>query len=455
MDLKSLGLGLAAVTLSLFSVPVAFADPEPEFDPSGYWTGAIIKDGSVLPIELEIEKSEDTFVARTEFPDWFFYTPSSVETVRTTSEGLIIEDLLSGDAVLELEPTFEQLIGTVGDDGRQIHLKRSPLPPKPLISSTETSFTSVDGTVIAATLTQPEFGEQVAGMVMVRGRGCASRVNGRARFFANYGIAVLTYDKRGAGASEGDCATFTFEQLTNDAIAALEHLAAQPNVDAHRVGFFGESAGAWTIQAAAERQRKQASGVQAAFLITWIGPSTSIIQQQVSSAATYGEAVGLSKNQQDILAEVSRIIVDPSLSDDEAFAKLDPIRRAAEVEGWLDQGFGGDDIPRTLEDVPRLWLRRFSYDPTHFLRDLGDLPYLAVFGAKDPIVPVSENIQALEGTGSDVRVVVLKESGHGYDFDERVETLPSGQAVRMFEGPDTGFTTETITFLRERGFLTR
>lgn len=155
------------------------------------------------------------------------------------------------------------------------------------------------------------------------------------------------------------------------------------------------------------------------------------------------------------MADVSRIIVDPSLSDDEAFAKLDPIRRAAEAEGWVDQGFGGDDIPRTLEDVPRLWLRRFSYDPTPFLRDLGDLPYLAVFGAKDPIVPVSENVQALESIGSDVRVVVLKESGHGYDFDERVETLPSGREFRMFEGPDTGFTTETITFLRERGFLTR
>ena len=159
MDLKSLGLGLAAVALSLFSAPVALADPEPEFDPSGYWTGAIIKNGSVLPIELEIVKPEGAFVARTEFPDWFFYTPSSVETVRTTSEGLIIEDLLSGDAVLELEPTFEQLIGTVGDDGRQIHLKRSPSPPAPLISSTETSFTSADGTRIAATLTLPEFGE--------------------------------------------------------------------------------------------------------------------------------------------------------------------------------------------------------------------------------------------------------------------------------------------------------
>ena len=424
------------------------------FDPTGSWSGAIIKDGSVLPVEVEITATEDRLEARTHFPDWYFYTPSSPEAVRRTDQGLVIEDLLSGDAVLELEPTFEQLVGTVGEDGRRIHLKRSLPSPRPLFSSSETSFASADGTRIAGTLTLPEFGGTLAGLVMVRGRGCASRVNGKARRFARYGIAVLTYDKRGSGQSEGDCATFTFDELTADAMAAFEHLAAHPRVDAARVGFMGESAGAWTIQAATERQLRK-GGDAAAFLITWIGPSTSIIQQQISSAATYGAAIGLSEERQGILAEVSRIIVDGSLSDDEAFAKLDAIRQKAEAEGWLDQGFGGDDIPRARADMPKLWLRRFGYDPSAFLKALGDRPYLAVFGAKDPIVPVDENVSALKGTGSDVEVVVLKESGHGYDFGERAIKLPSGRDFWLFEGPDTGFATATIEFLRARGFMAR
>lgn len=430
------------------------AQSSQDFDPTGSWTGAIIKDGSVLPVEIDIAENEDRFEARARFPDWYFYSPSSPETVRRTEQGLVIEDLLSGDAVLELEPTYEQLVGTVGEDGRRIHLKRALPAPRPLISSNGTGFTSADGTRIAGTLTLPEFGDALAGLVMVRGRGCASRVNGKARLFAQYGIAVLTYDKRGSGQSEGDCATFTFDELTDDAMAAFDHLAAQPRVEAARVGFMGESAGAWTIQAATERQL-QTGAQSAAFLVTWIGPSTSIIQQQISSAATYGAAIGLSEKRQEILAEVSRIIVDNSLSDDEAFAKLDAIRRKAEAEGWLDQGFGGDDIPRARADMPKLWLRRFGYDPTSFLKSLGDRPYLAVFGAKDPIVPVDENVAALNGTGSDVEAVVLKESGHGYDFGERAVKLPSGRDFWLFEGPDTGFTTATIEFLRERGFMTR
>lgn len=427
------------------------------FDPSGFWTGAIMQEGSVLPVEVTIEAAEDGegYRAKSSFPDYYFYSAPGFDAVRVTDNGLVIEDLLGGDAVLELEPKFEQLFGTVGDDGRRIHLRRSPPPPEPLVRSHDTSFTSADGTQIAGTLTLPEFGGQVAGMVLVRGRGCASRVNGRARFFARYGIAVLTYDKRGAGQSQGNCETFTLDDLTNDAIAAFEHLSGHPRVDARKVGFFGESAGAWTIQAATERQRQDPEAQEAAFLITWIGPSTSIIQQQVSSAATYGAAIGLSQERQEILAEVSRIIVDRSLSDDAAFAKLDAIRRSAEEEGWLGQGFGPDDIPRTRADMAKLWLRRFQYDPAPFLKELGDLPYLSVLGAKDPIVPVEENVKGLTGTGSDVEVVVLPQSGHGYNFDERKETLPSGREVVLFEGPDTGFATATIEFLREHGLLER
>lgn len=425
------------------------------FDPAGNWTGAITKDGSVLPVEMEIVLSEDGYQATTVFPDWYFSDPSGPATVRQTSGGLIIENLLAGDAIVELEPKFEQLTGTVGDDGRRIHLKRAPTPPKALVSSTATEFTSGDGTRISATLTLPEFGGQVAGMVIVGGRGCPSRSTGKAGFFAQYGIAVLTYDQRGAGKSQGDCASHTFDELTDDAIAALDHVAAQPRVDAKRVGFLGESAGAWTIQAATEKQRTKPEGTQTAFLITWIGPATSIIQQQISSAATYGNAAGLSDNQQAVLAQVSRIIVDYSLSDEAAFVKLDAIRRAAEAEGWLEQGFGADDIPRTRADMSKLWLRRFAYDPTPFLQGLDDLPYLAVFGAQDTIVPLDENIEALQDTGTDVKIAVLKESGHGHDFGQRSLELPSGRAFWLFEGIDSGFANETINFLRERGFLLR
>lgn len=444
------------IAFALTLVPIATAQADTSFDPSGFWRGAIVKQGSVFPVELTIERSEKGYEARTRFPDWLNYLPRGTEIVRVTETGLIIEDLLDGDAVLQREPEFGQLIGPIGEDGtRTLHLKRMPPPPKPLVETVPASFLSADGTALSGALILPAFGGTVAGMVMVRGRGCASRIESKARFFAQYGIAVLTYDKRGSGSSEGDCTSFTFDELVEDATAAFDYLAAHPRTDPERVGFQGESAGAWTVQAATERRRATPEANQPAFIVTWIGPTTSILQQQISSAYTYGEAVDLDRQQQDILVQVTRIIADEALTDDDAYHQLADIRVKAEAEGWLSTGFGSDDIPATRQDMEKLWLRRFRYDPASFFEGLGELPYLGIFGGKDPIVPVDENVAMLGGLGPNVEAITLPASGHGYDFDEAALTLPSSDPFWMFEGPDAGFPSETIQFLRERGFLVR
>ena len=165
--------------------------------------------------------------------------------------------------------------------------------------------------------------------------------------------------------------------------------------------------------------------------------------------------MGLNRAQQETLVEVTRIIADESLSDDDAYHQLAEIRSQAEAEGWLSTGFGPDDIPAARDEMEKLWLRRFRYDPADFFKGLGALPYLGIFGGKDPIVPVDENVAVLDGFSADVEAVILPASGHGYDFDEAALTLPSGEAFWMFEGPDAGFPGETIRFLRERGFMVR
>ncbi|NQX94539.1 MAG: alpha/beta hydrolase [Erythrobacter sp.] len=404
---------------------------------------------------MEIEATVDGLKARTNFVDWHLYQQATPDSVRQTDDGIVIVDFLVGDAILELEPRREQLFGPVGSDGRMLHLKRAVSPPKTSVISKPTTFLSDDGTRLSGTLFAMQSSEPLAGVVLVRGRGGANQANGKAQLFARYGIAVLSYDKRVAGQSEGNYATLTHDQLAQDALAAVEHLASQPNVDADRVGLLGETAGAWIIQATAERKKRRAKTVQAAFLITWIGLAASNIQQQISSAATYGASVGLSPERQRILAEVSRVIVDDTRSDNEAFAKLSAYRRKASEEGWLNTGFGADDSPAPREDMSKLWLRRFRYDLARFLAGLGDLPYLVVFGTKDPIVPYRENVTALEDMGDDTKIVLLPESGHNYDFSESKTAPPSGKSVWIFEATDAGFATSTIEFLREPGFMTR
>ena len=75
------------------------------------------------------------------------------------------------------------------------------------------------------------------GVILVGGSGPSDRHNGG--FFdalrthlADAGVAVLTYDKRGAGKSTGEWASATVDDLAHDAAAAVAVLQAHPRVTA-------------------------------------------------------------------------------------------------------------------------------------------------------------------------------------------------------------------------------
>lgn len=78
-----------------------------------------------------------------------------------------------------------------------------------------------------------------------------------AYFFAAHGFAVLTYDKRGVGASGGtyDAAATTpnLQALAADALAGVDWLRTQAVVDPRRIGLDGSSQAGWVIELAAAR----------------------------------------------------------------------------------------------------------------------------------------------------------------------------------------------------------
>ncbi len=77
-----------------------------------------------------------------------------------------------------------------------------------------------------------------------------------ARHFARQGIAVLRFDFRGSGESEGDFEQVTVSGEITDALAALQFLRQQPYVDAERIGLIGLSLGGCVATCAAARDRR-------------------------------------------------------------------------------------------------------------------------------------------------------------------------------------------------------
>ncbi len=116
------------------------------------------------------------------------------------------------------------------------------------------------GTELSGTLTLPPGPGLFPAAAYVSGSGETLREE--AQFLGGYlvsrGIAVLGYDKRGVGQSRGAfpgtlASNEALSIYANDAGAAARFLAAQPDIDRSRVGFFGLSQGGWIIPLAASR----------------------------------------------------------------------------------------------------------------------------------------------------------------------------------------------------------
>lgn len=75
--------------------------------------------------------------------------------------------------------------------------------------------------------------------------GYASLIALMAQRLARQGVAVLAYDKRGVGLSDGDWASAGFAELASDAAAAMAKLRADPRIDPARVGLAGSSQAGW------------------------------------------------------------------------------------------------------------------------------------------------------------------------------------------------------------------
>jgi dienelactone hydrolase len=154
----------------------------------------------------------------------------------------------------------------------------------PIVSQTA-SFE--DGRMrLAGRLLRPRGHGLLPGVVIVPGSEPARRTTYDlwAYFFAAHGFAVLTYDKRGVGASGGtydrSAASPNLHALASDALAALDWLRRQPGVDPGRVGLSGGSQAGWVIEIAAARSRF------VRFAALQSGPAMSVGRQLAYDALT-------------------------------------------------------------------------------------------------------------------------------------------------------------------------
>jgi predicted acyl esterase len=125
----------------------------------------------------------------------------------------------------------------------------------------EISFTSADGTKLVGRLSLPESNSPSPAFMMLHGSEQGTRDNFgnevMAHYMISHGFAILNYDKRGVGDSTGTyqeaASSANLQKQAEDAIAGVEFLASQPEIDATRIGLIGFSQAGWVIPIAASQ----------------------------------------------------------------------------------------------------------------------------------------------------------------------------------------------------------
>jgi uncharacterized protein len=117
------------------------------------------------------------------------------------------------------------------------------------VESEEITFAGA-GVQLSGSITCPGGVSSCPGIVLISGSGPSDRQNDgffdALRAHLNRaGLAVLGYDKRGAGKSTGAWAEATVDDLAHDAAAAVAVLQAHPRVTPGAVGVLGHSEGGW------------------------------------------------------------------------------------------------------------------------------------------------------------------------------------------------------------------
>jgi pimeloyl-ACP methyl ester carboxylesterase len=220
----------------------------------------------------------------------------------------------------------------------------------------EVTFMSADGTQLAGLLSKPESDTPLPAFMMIHGSEPGMRRNFgnkvMAHFMLSHGFAILNYDKRGVGDSDGtyqeSANSGNLQKLSEDAIDGVEYLASRPEIDTGFIGLIGFSQAGWVIPLAASQSKA------ITHMVILSGPAESTRQEDVFSSYT---------------------------NDGDTVTEYDDAKITEQIRNIPPSGF--DPIPIIAElNQPGLWL----------------------WGSVDKSVPVTfsaENLQAIIDSGKD------------------------------------------------------
>lgn len=303
---------------------------------------------------------------------------------------------------------------------------QEPKPPFPYLSE-DVKFTNEKaGIEIAGTLTIPAGNGPFPAVILITGSGSQNRneeLLGHKPFWviADYlsrnGIAVLRYDDRGVGQSQGTPINATSDDLATDAAAAFLFLRTRKEIEPKSIGLAGHSEGGLIAPIVA------ASDPRIAFIISLAGLGVTgeqILHKQNHDISTVSGAEEKEVNKGISINKKLFAILRKEPDNDKAAEKMTAAYRKLLTKEKTSPGDIDKAIKQfnaSLNPVSYNWFRFFiSTDPKVFWKKV-KCPVLALNGEKDLQVAADINLTAIEKAlksagNKDVKTIKLPELNH-------------------------------------------
>ncbi len=273
-----------------------------------------------------------------------------------------------------------------------------------------------DEIVLSGQLYIPKGKGPFPAVIFTHGSGNSGIDNARyrleAEYFARNGILSLVYDKRGYMGSTGDWRQATFEDLAEDAVAAVDLLKNTQGVDHSRIGLRGISQSGWILPIAAKISK------DVNFLILISPPGVSTYEQIIYDVRTDVEDLGYKPQEVEKAIEVikSGLIYAKSLDNWDRHQKI--LNKYA-GDSWLEVASG--------PPVPDHWMWKWispllDFDAVPLMEDI-NASVLIILGEKDRVIPSQiagyRFEKALHMHKGESKIVYFPDAGH----DLRSKTL--------------------------------
>ena len=297
-----------------------------------------------------------------------------------------------------------------------VNRPQTPVRPFPYKEEEVKFVNDKAGFSLAGTLTLPESGHDFPAMILIAGSGRNDRDEtemGHFLLLSDYltrnGYAVLRYDKRGVGESEGDYAGATTFDFADDTRSAIRYLESRPEMNHEKIGLIGHSEGALIASIiAADSDENVAS------IILMGGTGVNGIDVLLTQAELISRINGIPEDQIYITTETNRALYEIAASSGSDSLLAIEMR---EVQPELD-----DNMVNMLLSP---WLRTFfSIDPGDYISKVS-CPVLAMTGEKDVQCPPELNLTAIERS--------LKKADN---TNYQIETLPG--LNHLFQTSESG-----------------